>query len=299
MVERLPEVCGVDADRTELVNAGGKVAPTDDVVGQLCQDDLDLRAATEQRLAGVVDATDTPRRALEAGHARGLETIFGDVGVTRLAYRRRGEQNLYPADAALNLPTELHSHGLRELCAIESARGSFEEATESIRRATGAQVGKPQVEALAVRSAVDFEALDTWRPTGTSQPGSSSLTLPPRRSWAGLSPPTRAAGRGTNGCGQFCSPFAVRDELRPYPWVVQFLASRGVLPDRDWRAGAMLPPRAGFDNHKAIQLLGFINGSLLDGRAVWMAVGPETRPERSTPRSQPVRTNVGPSASRC
>jgi hypothetical protein len=59
----------------------------------------------------------------------------------------------------LNLPTELHSHGLRELSAIESSKGSFEEATEAIRRATGVQCSKRQVEQLAARSAVDFEAL--------------------------------------------------------------------------------------------------------------------------------------------
>ena len=136
-----------------------------ELIRQLYQDHLDLRAATEQRLGAVVYAKNTLRRAVEAGHARSLETIFGEVGVTRLAYRRRGEENLYPADAALNLPTELHSHGLRELCAIESAKGSFEEATAAIRRVTGVAIGKRQVEALAVRSTVDFEAFyhDTWR----------------------------------------------------------------------------------------------------------------------------------------
>lgn len=129
-----------------------------DLVRQLYQDHLDLRAAREERLGEVVDADGTGRGSVEAGHVRPLQTIFGQVGVTRLAYRRRGEDNLYPADAALNLPTELHSHGLRELSAIESSRGSFKEATEAIRRATGVQCGKRQVEQLAARSAVDFEA---------------------------------------------------------------------------------------------------------------------------------------------
>jgi len=129
-----------------------------DVVRQLYQDHLDLRAVREERLGEVVDAEGTGRGSVEAGHVRPLQTIFGDVGVTRLAYRHRGEDNLYPADAALNLPTELHSHGLRQLSAIESARGSFAEATEAVRRATGVTLGKRQVEQLAARSAVDFEA---------------------------------------------------------------------------------------------------------------------------------------------
>ena len=112
----------------------------------------------EERRLGAVSGQIGRRSTVERGHRRPLTTIFGTVSVTRLAYRRRGEENLYLADAALNLPEERHSHGLRELSAIESSRGSFEEAKEAIRRATGVGVAKRQVEALAVRSAVDFEA---------------------------------------------------------------------------------------------------------------------------------------------
>jgi hypothetical protein len=83
---------------------------------------------------------------------------LGAVDVTRLAYRRRGQANLCPADAALNLPRELHSHGLRELSAIESSRGSFEDASDAIRRVSGVRLGKRQLEQLAARAAADFEA---------------------------------------------------------------------------------------------------------------------------------------------
>jgi hypothetical protein len=124
----------------------------------LLQDHLDLRAAREERIPEVVDAQGTPRRATEADHTRPLATIFGTVTATRLAYRRRSEENLYPADAALNLPEEVHSHGLRELAAIESTRGSFEDARDAIHRTTGVGVGKRQVEELTRRAAVDFEA---------------------------------------------------------------------------------------------------------------------------------------------
>jgi len=129
-----------------------------DLVRLLLQDHLDLRAAREQRRFDVADAKGTRRGTLEDDHVRPLLTIFGEVTVNRLAYRRRGEHNLYPSDADLNLPVEVYSHGLRELSAIESARGSFEEATEAIRRATGVSCGKRQVEQLSVRAAVDFEA---------------------------------------------------------------------------------------------------------------------------------------------
>ena len=47
-----------------------------------------------------------PRKTVEAGHERTLTTVFGQVKVRRLAYRRKGHANLHPADGALNLPAE-------------------------------------------------------------------------------------------------------------------------------------------------------------------------------------------------
>jgi hypothetical protein len=124
----------------------------------LFQDHLDLRAAREERLEQVTDADAVTRAAVEAGHERTLTTIFGEVRVERLAYRRRGHANLHPADAVLNLPTEKHSHGLRRLAAVEAARGSFDDTVTALDRATGQRLGKRQVEDLAGRAAVDFEA---------------------------------------------------------------------------------------------------------------------------------------------
>lgn len=141
-----------------------------ELVRLLYQDHLDLRAVREQRRDDVIDADGSRRGSVEVGHVRPLQTIFGAVDVTRLAYRRRGERNLCPADAALNLPRELHSHGLRELSAIESSRGSFQDATDAIRRVSGVRLGKRQLEQLAARAAADFE-------TFYSQPSRSQATI--------------------------------------------------------------------------------------------------------------------------
>lgn len=81
--------------------------------------------------------------------------MFGDVRVRRHAYRAPGSRNLCPADARLNLPAAKHSHGLRRLFAIESARGSFDDACPATE--TGQRVPKRQLEQLAQRSAIDFE----------------------------------------------------------------------------------------------------------------------------------------------
>ncbi len=53
------------------------------------------------------------RTRAERGHARPLATVFGQVRVTRLAYRAPGAANVHPLDAELNLPEEKQSHGLR------------------------------------------------------------------------------------------------------------------------------------------------------------------------------------------
>jgi hypothetical protein len=128
-----------------------------ELLRRLLDDHLALRAAREQRLDEVSGDEGVRRVRVESGHERALETVFGTVSVERLAYRAPGVGNLHPADAALNLPVERHSHGLRKLCALESARGSFEGAVEAIERQTGVTLGKRQVEELAGMAAMDFE----------------------------------------------------------------------------------------------------------------------------------------------
>jgi hypothetical protein len=128
-----------------------------ELLRRLLDDHLALRAAREQRLGEVTGDEGVIRTRVESGHERALETVFGTVSVERLAYRAPGVGNLHPADAALNLPVERHSHGLRKLCALESPRGSFEGAVEAIERQTGVRLGKRQVEELAGLAAMDFE----------------------------------------------------------------------------------------------------------------------------------------------
>ena len=151
----------LDSEEVPWLSHGDLEAQLDmkgrELLRQLFQDHLDLRAERERRLEGVADVDGVSRGSIESSHERCLATIFGEVQVRRLAYRRRGLANLYPADAVLNLPEERHSHGMRRLAAIESARGSFDGAIEAIERATGQQVGKRQVERLTSRAACDFD----------------------------------------------------------------------------------------------------------------------------------------------
>lgn len=142
-----------------------------ELLRQLFQDHLDLRAAREERLGSVTDADGAPRTRAERGHSRPLATVFGPVTVTRMAYRAPGAPNLHPVDAQLNLPEEKHSHGLRRLAAVESARGSHQEAVAAITRATGVAIGKRQVEELARRAAADIGQFYAGRRPGPCDDG--------------------------------------------------------------------------------------------------------------------------------
>jgi hypothetical protein len=129
-----------------------------ELLRQMLQDHLDLRAQREPRLEAVVGADGVARGSVETGHERGLLSVFGKVEVSRMAYRQRGHANLHPADSDLNLPVELHSHGLRRLAVLEGTRGSFDDVREAVRRSTGQRLGKRQLEALVQRAAADFDA---------------------------------------------------------------------------------------------------------------------------------------------
>ena len=153
------QLATVEADELEhgelecLIEREGR-----ELLRQLLQDRLDLRALRESRLDAVVDAREVPRSAVECDHHRQLSSMFGEVTVGRLAYRARGEENLYVADGVLNLPAEHASHGVRRLAARAAVVGSFEDATGQVRERTGLDLGKRQVEELAVRAVVDFDA---------------------------------------------------------------------------------------------------------------------------------------------
>jgi hypothetical protein len=128
-----------------------------ELLRQLLQDHLDLRAVREERLAVVVGQDTVARTHAERGHQRALSTVFGQVNVARIAYRAKGADSRFPADAMANLPVGLHSHGLRRLAAIEAARGSYAQATAAIERSCGVSVGKRQVEALTAAAAADID----------------------------------------------------------------------------------------------------------------------------------------------
>src|SRR5258707_14691030 len=153
------EAAGLTAYELEQLVAGrGR-----EVLRQMVQDHLDLRAAREAEAArergrAVMGADGITRSRVETGHCRLLATLFGTVRVTRCAWRRPGAGNLYPADAALSLPAPRHSHTLARLAAREAARGSFETAHAAITSRCGPVIGKRQSDQAVAAAAAYITA---------------------------------------------------------------------------------------------------------------------------------------------
>jgi len=106
---------------------------------RLLQAHLDLRAAREQPVD--VRGADGIRRSARRVRPRVLLTIVGEVIVRRWAYEANGVEELHPADAALNLPTD---------------RYSFDEVVEQTKKILGVAVPKRQIEELTMRASRDF-----------------------------------------------------------------------------------------------------------------------------------------------
>lgn len=127
-----------------------------ELLRELFQAHLHLRHGREERLDAIEGADGELHGQVEDSE-RGLMSVFGPVRVPRLSYGARGESDLHPADAALNLPKEGASHGVRKIAAEEACKGSFDETVKAIATHTGARVAKRQVQELVKRAAQDFD----------------------------------------------------------------------------------------------------------------------------------------------
>ena len=130
-----------------------------ELLRRLLQGHLDLRYGSEKYQTEVVGADDEKRPHRRKKTQRKLETLFGEVVVTRVAYSTQKPEvsALYPADGKLNLPPDKYSDGLRRRVAEEAAKVSFSETSATIAATTGGAVGKRQCEEVTVKVASDFE----------------------------------------------------------------------------------------------------------------------------------------------
>src|SRR6266852_3040536 len=132
-----------------------------------------LQAHLDERSPGTVAepvmGADGCAHTHQRRHTRHLMTIFGEVEVTRTGYGGHGTPSLHPLDAALNLPPERSSHGVRHRVAIEAAKHAFDDVVATVATTTGAHVPKRQAEQLVARAAQDFDAFYDARRCATPQ----------------------------------------------------------------------------------------------------------------------------------
>jgi hypothetical protein len=143
----------------------------------LFQGHLDYRAAHETDWESLEGSDDIIRCHHRQGCSTHLDTLFGEVTVTRQSYGARGVHSLFPLDAALNLPPDKYSDGLRRHLAQDVAIMSFEEATERMARTTGGHIPKRQSEQIAVKVAQDFEAFYGMRQAQAAEASEDLLIL--------------------------------------------------------------------------------------------------------------------------
>lgn len=147
-----------------------------ELIRTMLQEHLDRRAPGEAE--GPVRDADGVERDRTQYHERNLETVFGTVRIGRTGYGTSGAESLHPLDAALNLPEELYSLGVRRRVAEEAAKTSFDEVAETIARHTGANVPKRQLRELVERAAQDFDLFyETRRECAEAEEAQGSIVV--------------------------------------------------------------------------------------------------------------------------
>ena len=150
-----------------------------ELLRRLFQGYLDRRYARESYQIEVVGSDGEARPHRRKRTERQLETLFGEVVVTRVGYssQQPDVSALYPSDGQLNLPTDKYSDELRRRLAAEASKVSFSETSETISKTTGGQVGKRQCEEVTVKVAQDFEAFYAQRTGSLSAARDDLLVL--------------------------------------------------------------------------------------------------------------------------
>lgn len=129
-----------------------------EILRRLFQGHLDHRAEHEDVAEGVGGSEGVFRTHVKHGCTRPLESLFGEVIVTRIGYGLPGYSSLFPLDRELNLPQAKYSHGLQEVLGEEASKSAFDDAVSMVDKQTGGHVPKRQAQETIPRLSIDFDA---------------------------------------------------------------------------------------------------------------------------------------------
>lgn len=156
------EVSQMDHSALEkLVNQEGR-----EILRQLYQDHLDLRASKEEKLEGIQGSDSKYRNHRREGERKKLRVLFGDVEVTRISYEGRNMSSLKPLDAELNLPIRLCSYGVQRQLVDHAIQMSFGATGEQMEGMTGVHVSKRAIEKSIQNAAQDFDSFYSYDDSG-------------------------------------------------------------------------------------------------------------------------------------
>jgi len=97
-------------------------------------------------------------------HTRKLATVFGEVDVSRQAYRSRaGGASVHPLDRELELPERVYSQEVQRRLVKAAVQGPYDEATGRLLESTGLTVSKQSAEAVVADAAQDVDAFYAQR----------------------------------------------------------------------------------------------------------------------------------------
>jgi len=128
-----------------------------EILRRLLQGWLDSNAFNEETISGLVSSQGEILNHVRSGATRTLNSLFGDVTVTRKNYSQRKKSGVFPSDAQLNLAGDRYSDGLRYRVSKEAIRGSFDDVVEAVTETTGGHTPKKQCLNIVSDVAQDFE----------------------------------------------------------------------------------------------------------------------------------------------
>jgi hypothetical protein len=127
-----------------------------ELLRRLLQGHLDLRASQEVKKDNVVSKEGLQLTHFRKNTTTTLNSLFGQVIVTRNGYNGRHLKSEYPLDMTLNLASDQCSDGLRLQLASQVNHCAYDHAIEHIKETTGAKIAKRQGLELIKDIAQDF-----------------------------------------------------------------------------------------------------------------------------------------------
>jgi len=148
-----------------------------EVLRLLFQGHLDHRSLSEPSLPKVPEAGHLERTYKREGTRRGLHSLFGTVHVHRKGYSAGCGDSVFPLDGQLNLSKDCYSDGLRRQASELVSDLSFDKGVAHIRKGSASMFPKRQMETVAQRVSVDFDAFYQTRQASDSLGSTDLLVL--------------------------------------------------------------------------------------------------------------------------